>query len=42
METAADGSFEPSRPATGAEAEAAIDRLGSVAGIAGVAPKDRP
>jgi tetratricopeptide (TPR) repeat protein len=42
MKTAADGSFEPSRPATGAEAEAAIDRLGSVAGIAGVAPKDRP
>jgi len=40
MKTAPDGSFQPSRPATGAEAIEAIDRLASLARLPGAA-KDK-
>jgi tetratricopeptide (TPR) repeat protein len=40
MKTAADGSFQPSRPVTGAEAVEAIDRLAALAGLP-AATKDK-
>ncbi len=41
MKTGPDDAFEPSRAVTGAEAEAAIDRIGALAGIGGAPARDR-